>query len=276
MRQRILYKKTSPYNIITVTENFDTRTLWTGQVRQTVLNRLNPQDPGLEYARKMLMAHLFVTEPARILILGLGGGSLPRILRQRLPGAHIAIVEIDEAMVEISQEYFGLQIDPGMEIIIDDAYAYVSRKQKLYDLVFVDTFLGERFDSKLATQKYIRQLKQLTTSSGLVAVNLFSGNPDHLGRISRYLLQEWETVLLATGAENYNILVYASQRSLTEEELNRIAAREREPFWYREMHSWLNYYVRLRPLPGSRYWSCCLQRLYYRLGLSRMDWFCRP
>ena len=52
----------------------------------------NPDHIELPYLRAMLVGLVMIPAPARILILGLGGGSLPRFLLQQYPEAVIEVV----------------------------------------------------------------------------------------------------------------------------------------------------------------------------------------
>ena len=72
-------------------------------------------------------------------ILGLGGGTVARLVRKFWPGVKITGVEIDPVMVELGKKYLGLEVD---KLIIGDA-----RKFKLakHDLVVVDSSLGDKY-----------------------------------------------------------------------------------------------------------------------------------
>ena len=75
------------------------------------------------------------------LMLGLGGGTVAKLIRKNWPNAKITGVEIDPVMVELGVRYLRLE-DSKTKIIIGDA-----RKFKLgkYDLVIVDSYLGDKY-----------------------------------------------------------------------------------------------------------------------------------
>jgi len=73
-----------------------------------------------------------------ILILGLGGGTVVRILKKYFPKSKIVAVEIDSVMVELGKKYLGLS-NSDVDIKIADAKKFNFKK---YDLVIVDTYLG--------------------------------------------------------------------------------------------------------------------------------------
>ena len=85
---RTLYEKQSPYNTILVTE--DDRGLRTllfekGGVRQSVVKVGDADHVELAYARVMPVGLAFVEAPRRMLIVGLGGGTIPSFLHKHYP-----------------------------------------------------------------------------------------------------------------------------------------------------------------------------------------------
>ena len=60
--------------------------------RQTCIDLKQPDRLVFEYTRMMLGALYLKPEPHSILIIGLGGGTLPRTLEKLLPNADIDVV----------------------------------------------------------------------------------------------------------------------------------------------------------------------------------------
>lgn len=76
-----------------------------------------------------------------ILILGLGGGTLAKLLRKKYPDAKITGVEIDPIMIEMGKKYLDLD-KYNVDIKIMDARKF---KIKKYDLVIVDGYIGDKY-----------------------------------------------------------------------------------------------------------------------------------
>ncbi len=73
---------------------------------------MKPGDPDhveLRYARSMTAGLAFVEEPSRVLIVGLGGGTIPMFLHQHYPRTQINVVDIDPAVIETAKAYFGFR-----------------------------------------------------------------------------------------------------------------------------------------------------------------------
>lgn len=77
----------------------------------------------------------------RALILGLGGGSVARILRALSPRAKIVGVEFDPEVVEAARRAFDLD-ELAVEVVVDDALSVLQRERRLFDAVFEDVFVG--------------------------------------------------------------------------------------------------------------------------------------
>ena len=77
------------------------------------------------------------------LVLGLGGGTLAKLLRKKYPNAKITGVEIDSIMIELGKKYLNLD-KYNIDIKIQDAIDFLKKNKKRYDLLIVDTYLGDK------------------------------------------------------------------------------------------------------------------------------------
>ena len=68
---------------------------------------MHPDRIVMNYPKMMLSALFVNPAPRSMLIIGLGGGTLPRTLRQVVPDTQIDVVEIDPAVVRVARRYFG-------------------------------------------------------------------------------------------------------------------------------------------------------------------------
>ena len=76
-----------------------------------------------------------------VLILGLGGGSVARLIRALAPDAHIVGVEFDAGVVRAARRHFGLD-RLGVEVVIGDALGVLARERRRFDAVIEDVFVG--------------------------------------------------------------------------------------------------------------------------------------
>jgi spermidine synthase len=129
---------------------------------------------------QMMLGALFVNPaPQSVLIVGLGGGTLPRALRQILPNARIDVVEIDPAVVRVTHRYFDFAESDRTHVIESDGRVYVKRAQRSgqhYDLIMLDAFDHEYIPEHLLTQEFLLEVKSLLTPQGVLAANTFSSS----------------------------------------------------------------------------------------------------
>lgn len=113
------------------------------------------------------------------LILGLGGGTVARILRRKWPQVKIVGIELDPVVVRVATSYFGL--DPETEVRTQDFRA-VFHQDETYDLVIVDLYLGRSFLPAAEEKIFLSQLRRKLNPGGLVAFNRIptSGNKSEL------------------------------------------------------------------------------------------------
>ena len=137
----------------------------------------DPQRLVFPYARMMFAALLANPAPKRTLMVGLGGGSIPRVLKRLLPGAHIDIVEIDDAVVRVADRYFGFRATPSMPVHVVDARVFVKRallRNAQYDLILLDAFTGDYIPEHLMTKEFLLECRNLLTPDGVLAANTFA------------------------------------------------------------------------------------------------------
>uniref|UniRef100_A0A8D0EYY6 eEF1A lysine and N-terminal methyltransferase n=1 Tax=Strix occidentalis caurina TaxID=311401 RepID=A0A8D0EYY6_STROC len=65
--------------------------------------------------------------PLAVLVVGLGGGSLPLFIHDYFSQAHVAVVEIDPSMLEVSTRWFGFFQGDRMRVHISDGLDYVAK-----------------------------------------------------------------------------------------------------------------------------------------------------
>lgn len=77
----------------------------------------------------------------RVLVLGLGGGSVARVVRALCPRAHIVGVERSREVLRAARRHMALDA-LGIEVVCDDAHAWLARTRRSFDVVVEDVFVG--------------------------------------------------------------------------------------------------------------------------------------
>lgn len=92
------------------------------------------------------------------LILGLGGGTVAKLLRKKYPIAIITGVEIDPIMIELGKKYLDLD-KYDVDIKIADVNNY-SLNPNLYSLVIVDMYSGDNFPKEFESDEFLKKLSK--------------------------------------------------------------------------------------------------------------------
>lgn len=176
----ILHEERSLYRNIVVFQDGDLRCLRFGRksgARQTCRQQSDPDQLVFAYT-KMMMGSLYLSpSPKRILIIGLGGGTLPGALRTIVPTAQIDVVEIDPAVTRVAYKYFDFRPDSLTRVHEQDGRVFVKaklREKATYDLVMLDAFTDEYIPEHLLTQEFLQEVRAIMAPNAVLAANTFS------------------------------------------------------------------------------------------------------
>jgi spermidine synthase len=111
------------------------------EAAQSCVDLSRPWDLRLGYLRQMVRCHERVLDPRRVLVIGLGGGALVHFYRYFYPAARLDVVEVDQAIIDLSSSYFGVYHRPGDRVFLADACDFVRRMPDAYCVAHVDAFL---------------------------------------------------------------------------------------------------------------------------------------
>lgn len=110
----------------------------------------------------------------KVLILGLGGGSIAKLIRE-FWGEEVEIVgvEIDPIMVSLGEKYMGLK-ENKVETYIKDAFEFCQEeidKNRKYDLICMDVYVKHDVPEKFASLKFLKMVKRLIAKDGMAIFN---------------------------------------------------------------------------------------------------------
>jgi len=178
---RLVHEEPSRFDTVVVYDRQGERCMSFGTMdttgRQTCFRLAEPDTMVFEYTRMMAGALLAQPAPQRILIIGLGGGTLPTALARIVPGAVIDSVEIDPAVVKVAQEYFGYRPGPRQRVFVQDGREFVERARRegaTYDMVMLDAFDIDYIPAHLLTVEFMEQVKGILSGRGVLVANSFA------------------------------------------------------------------------------------------------------
>jgi spermidine synthase len=147
--------------------------------RQTCVDLKNPDKMVFAYTRMMTSALFLNPDPENVLIIGLGGATLPRALNKILPHAVIDTVEIDPAVAKVAQRYFGYEPSPAQRLFLEDGRAFIERAHREgrhYDMVMLDAFDVDYIPAHLLTREFLQHVRAILTPNGVLVANTFTNS----------------------------------------------------------------------------------------------------
>jgi spermidine synthase len=210
---------------LTVTSEGGTITLWSAaRTRHTVYDSAAPHLPGLEYARNMLATLAFCPQAQSCLILGLGGGSIPRMLLAARPQIEVEAVELDPDVMELAARYFNIHALPRFTIRMGDAASFLRQCTSRYGIVVVDTYIGEKFPDHCTTPEFIQDARKCMLEAGILAVNWLSDDRQTQKTLIRNLESIIGPVWQLPGLKSRNLVYFVPAQPLSHKEVISAAA----------------------------------------------------
>lgn len=110
---------------------------------------------------------------SRILVLGLGAGSVINDLHSRFPAASITAIEYDPTMVVIARQLEMFDQKLAVNILVADAVTAVPALDGTFDLIIVDLYKGGVTAEALQHPDFAQSIAQKLSPDGTLILNVF-------------------------------------------------------------------------------------------------------
>jgi len=170
-----------------------------------------PDQLDLRYSRSMVAALALHPAPKQVLLVGLGGGSIPKFIQKHFPDLHLDIVELDPDIVKVCQEFFQFKAAASTRVIVMDGRMYLKRSSQTYDVILLDAYAGDRVPFHLTTLEFVQLVKSRLNTGGLAASNLWepAANRFFHAELKTYQMTFPQTYLFKCGTSG-NFIVFGS------------------------------------------------------------------
>lgn len=148
----------------------------------------------------------------RVLCIGLGVGIVPGQFAR--DGAHVEVVEINPAVVDVARRFFDCPIDQ-LQVIVGDGRQFVNRTTNHYDTIILDAFLGDSSPSHLMSREAFQSMRARLNPHGTLVINAFadfSPGRDFLGTSLLRTLSAVFRSVRVHGTGSGNVYYVASDR----------------------------------------------------------------
>lgn len=208
-----LFRADSLFGPVVVEEADGLRHLVVGSppVPQTTIRVGDPKHLEHEYTRLSMAALALVPHARRILVVGLGGGAVPRFLRARSETLAITAVEIDPVVVTAARRFFELPEDGNFRVVVSDARDFLAQSKESWDLIFLDAYAGGEIPAHLTDDGFLQLVRQRLARGGAVASNLWGPpSPQYEGLVAAHR-RVFPNVRVVPGRTEGNHLVFAGR-----------------------------------------------------------------
>lgn len=194
---------------VAVSEARGVRTLHLGgEAIQSAMRVDDPYALALDYTRCMMAFLLFHPEPRAALMIGLGGGSLPKFFHRRLRGVRTRVVELDARVVAAAREHFALPPDDvRLSVEIGDGARALA--PECCDVLAIDGFDDGEQVAALASADFYDACYLALADPGILVVNFMSDDPKLDAYVQRLERAFGGAVLTMPALTDPNLIAFA-------------------------------------------------------------------
>jgi spermidine synthase len=166
-----------PKSAIAVSDARGVRTLHVGgEAIQSSMRLDDPFALALDYTRCMMAFLLFHPAPREALMIGLGGGSLPKFFHKNLRRTAVRVVELDPRIVVAARTQFALPADNArFSVLIGDGAEALA--PECCDVLVVDAYHDEEHVARLASAEFYDAAFLALAEQGALVINFMDDDP---------------------------------------------------------------------------------------------------
>lgn len=223
-----LYREKTGTCLVEIYDSGETRSLYFGgRFLQSRMSLSAPHLLLLPYTHYMMFSLLLARELQRVLLIGLGAGSLVRFLHHHFPACTIDAVDNSSQVIKLAKGYFQLQEDRRIHIHCQDGQQFLTAAtaRNTYDLILIDAYDEQGMSAHIYDTPFFRLCTDALRSDGLLCCNLWSGVSQRVEKIAADLACFFTGRLLLPVPERGNVICIAAPVPL---EWDRICRRRDE------------------------------------------------
>ena len=179
------------------------------QTIQSRMRRHAQDELVLGYTRAMMAFLLFHPAPARIAMIGLGGGSMAKHCLRTLPSADFTAIEISPEVIGFRTAFSIPADSERYRVICGDGADYVRDAPNRVDALIVDGFDASGQPPQLCSQAFYDQCHARLSETGVLATNLWAADVDYGACISRLRRSFDDHVVAIPSEDPENRIVFA-------------------------------------------------------------------
>jgi spermidine synthase len=189
---------------------------------QSACLKANPAALIFDYTQAMLLSLLY-TEPRKILLIGLGAGSLATCLHTHYTACQLTAIELRQSVIDVAYRYFGLPRSKRLKIQCQEGLPGINSMTQQQDIIFSDIYLHEGMHGNQRNQDYIRRCRELLKPTGVLVTNCWREHKEDNEVLD--LLKSNFNHVSACNTHDHNWLLFASAQPFTKDALRQQNAK---------------------------------------------------
>lgn len=146
---------------------------------------------GAKYLKYYDLVDCFFPSSKDVLMIGGAAYTYPMHYLKTYSDKKIDVIEIDEKMTKIAEEYFNLDTsNNNLKIYHQDGRSFLNRTNNKYDAILLDAFKGSNAPFELTTYEAMKQAYKCLNSNGAIITNIISSIS---GEDSNFIQYEYAT-----------------------------------------------------------------------------------
>ena len=223
-----LYQTQTAYAELEVTEENGVRTLSIGGVPQSATYTDGREGYVFDYAPYMHLPMLMADDVDRVLFIGGGGFSGPQRYAAEYPNVTVDAVEIDPAVVDVAERYFGLQESGRLNVHVADGREFLESTDHTYDVIVLDAFRTDQVPLHLTTREFMQTANARLDEDGVLMANIISARAGEGSAFYRAMVKTLDRTYPqvysfptqdTTALQNIELVATKDARQLTEADL---------------------------------------------------------
>ena len=191
---KTVYENSSFYHRIRVVQDQRYLYLTFDRSYQGGMRLDDPFESPYPYTDYMSLAWLFQPQITRVLVIGLGAGTIPKRFWRDYPDLTVTAVELDPAVVYVALRFFSVKEDSRMRLVVQDGREYLRRTRETFDLIIVDAYFAEGIPFHLATREFFQLVRAHLRPGGIVAANIVGALEGQESTLFRALYNTYDQV----------------------------------------------------------------------------------
>lgn len=139
---------------------------------QSVIYEDDPNFVDWFYPQSILSSVVLTGPPKKVLVIGLGGGMLGRMICSSFPDTEVVYVELSENVIQAAKDHFRIDEYP-FSVVHADGAKYILETEDKYDWIIMDAFWTDVAPvASLTSVQFVTAAKSKLTEGGIFFLNV--------------------------------------------------------------------------------------------------------